>query len=335
MPTVVARSERRRAGAVFAALLIGLGLVAAPLAFSMFDRAPSGGDMIDDFKPFMTSQKLAQYRGFIAEIRAAEQQTGRAVDPVAAENLGLSDAAYKEQLALLADFEQQWPAIDADMSDMLDTMQSNLANFDGVAALPPFPLFPFFFLLPGIMIAVIAALALRARSHGRAPRRLVIAIAVLGIGLVAAPAIFQMFSRAPGGREMIDDFRPLMTRKKVTTIQGYFLTIGNGEAQIRNDALPAADLETGSAPAVERFSEDWPTINSELSPMVGTMADNLDNYADVDALPRFDLFPWFFVAPGLALIGLALAARASRGSPADDRVAPMFDVRSPIHQEAP
>jgi hypothetical protein len=48
------------------------------------------------------------------------------------------------------------------------------------------------------------------------------------------------------------------------------------------------------------------------------MADNLDNYADVDALPRFDLFPWFFVAPGLLLIGLALVARSSRRATEDD-----------------
>jgi hypothetical protein len=47
--------------------------------------------------------------------------------------------------------------------------------------------------------------------------------------------------------------------------------------------------------------------------MIGTMADNVDNFADVDALPAFPLFPWFFVIPGVMIAGLALYA--GRGDP--------------------
>jgi hypothetical protein len=39
--------------------------------------------------------------------------------------------------------------------------------------------------------------------------------------------------------------------------------------------------------------------------LVTTMEGNVGNYGDVDSLPDFRLFTWFFVIPGLLLVGLA------------------------------
>jgi len=142
----------------------------------------------------------------------------------------------------------------------------------------------------------------------------VIAIVVFGLGVVAAPAIFQMFDRAPKGADMIDDFRSLMTDQKLRTIQGYFVTLGAGEGNVRTAALPAIEVAAPAgqnpAPAAERFpavtrwSEDWPTI--------GVMSDNAGNYAAVDALPPFWMFPWFFVIPGLMIAGAGVLAGLPR-----------------------
>jgi len=43
--------------------------------------------------------------------------------------------------------------------------------------------------------------------------------------------------------------------------------------------------------------------------MIGAMSDNVDNYDAIKSLPSFKLFPWFFVVPGLLIIGLALVRR--------------------------
>jgi len=37
-----------------------------------------------------------------------------------------------------------------------------------------------------------------------------------------------------------------------------------------------------------------------------TMKANVDNYAQVDSLPNFNLFTWFFVVPGVLLVILSL-----------------------------
>jgi hypothetical protein len=305
-------------------VVLGLGVAAAPFVFSMFERAPKGRDMIEEFRPFMTRAEVDKFRGFLREIGAATNEAKATVDPAAASKLGLTPAQYGQRVQYLGTLERAWPGIDRDMSDMLDRMQRNLGSYAGVDALPPFSLFPWFFVIPGVLVVGFSGWALVAARRGKGAKGgALVAVIVIGAGLVAAPAVFQMFTRAPHGGDMIDDFRPLMTRRKLSTIQGYFITLGNGESDLRSIAVPAAALPTRSTPAADRFVTDWPRINREMSPFVGVMADNLDNFAAVDALPPFALFPWFFVIPGVSIAGLGFVAlRRSRREQPDIPLAP-------------
>jgi len=310
-------SQGNRRWAFVAALVLGLGLAAAPVAFQMFSRAPKGGDMIDAFEPYMRPAKIGQFQGYIAAIRAADVEVDDSLVPVLEDQLGLDEAAIGKQFPQLEGLRNGWPTIDADMSDMLTKMERNIENYDAVAALPPFPLFPWFFVAPGLMIAGFAVWGLRSSGRGNTRRRAAIALIVMGLGVVAAPAIFQMFSRAPKGADMIDDFRSLMTIEKLRSIQGYFVTMASGEGDLRNGVVPALATEEGvpdativaEFPDIEVFIDDWPTMFTEFAPMIGTMQENVPNYEAVDALPPFGLFPWFFVVPGLLVAGLGIAAR--------------------------
>ena len=290
-----------------AVLVLGIGLAFAPVAFKMFDRAPKGGDMIDEFAPYMDEAKMAQFRGYLAQMNETR-------DAVIALDRAVDDETLAEHPAVGA-FIEEYPGISDDMGSMLDTMEGNLGNYRGVAALPPFPLFPWFFVMPGAMLALAGALWLR---HPEATRPGVVA-AFLGVGLLAAPMMFQMFTRAPGGSEMIGDFESLMTTERVGQIQGYFLVLGSAEGDLRRQVVPAwqeadtADPETLAV--LTEFSQDWPTISNQMAPMIGTMADNVDNFAAVVALPDFALFPWFFVFPGVLVLGVALVDRRRRGVP--------------------
>jgi len=306
------------------ALVIGLGLIAAPAVFQMFSRAPKGGEMIDDFRQYMTQQNVDKFQGYMGEIDAADKELGAKLPGLLQARAGIAASDVAGRFPSLTSFEQQWPKINADMGDdMLVTIERMVPNFAAVDALPPFPLFPWFFVLPGAFVAIVAALALRRDRRGRPARPFVLGVAALGLAIVLAPAVFQMFSRAPQGKEMIDEFRPLMTASRVSTIQGYFLVIGAGEGEVRTQVEPllarsgvTADQWASELPAVARFSRDWPKISNEFAPMIGAMSDNLDNYAAVDALPPFSLFPWFFVVPGLLIAGLAIAADTRRNAEA-------------------
>ncbi len=300
-------ADATRRWPAIAILVLGIGLAVAPLAFGMFERAPKGGDMIDGFAPYMDEAKMAQFRGFLAqmdETRAGVIHLDATID----------DGTVAEHPAMGA-FIEEYPGISDDMGSMLDTMEDNLGNYRGVAALPPFPLFPWFFVMPGAMLALAGALWLR---YPLATRPGVVA-AFLGVGLLAAPMMFQMFTRAPGGAEMIGDFESLMTTERVNQMQGYFLVIGSAEGDLRRQIVPAwqdaADADPATLAVLTDFSQDWPTISNQMAPMIGTMADNVDNFAAVVALPDFALFPWFFLLPGVLVVGVAMVDRRRRGVP--------------------
>ncbi len=315
---------RSRNVPIIAALVVGIGMIVAPFVFQMFGRAPLGGDMIDDFEPYMTIEKVEQFRGYLEEIDAANTESIESLRVALVESGAVAEADYDVVLASVVNLNEQWPAVDADMTDLIDRMEGNLDNYAAVAALPPFPMFPWFFVVPGALIVVAAGVALyQRRTPSNRARPALWVLFGLGIAVTAAPVAFQMFDRAPQGADMIDDFRPMMTRERVQAVQGYFITLGAAEGQLRANALPLLAEAGGDPtgfPAISQWSTDWPTILTNFNPMVATMSDNVDNYEAVDALPSFDLFPWFFVIPGALVAILALVAMRSR-PPAADEVA--------------
>lgn len=297
----------RRSAALIALVVLGLALAAAPVAFRMFERAPKGATMLADFKPFMTGPRLDGFQRDIAEIGAAVHE----VDAKVAARLGAEGVANADYRAL----HERWPVIDADMTDLLTKVQDNLGNYQAVAALPSFRLFPWFFVIPGLLIAGLAALALR-RPGRRRP--LAVALAVLGIGLVAAPFAFQMFGRAPQGGRMMSAFKSIETRETVTRIQDYFSTMASGQGAIRLQIEPALVKSGLSAaqvreqfPAVGALDRDWVHILNDMTPMIGAMSDNVTSYQAIAALPPFPLFPWFFAIPGVIVLGLAASVLAA------------------------
>jgi hypothetical protein len=303
---------------LIALAVIGLGLAAAPLIFKMFDRGPQGAVMIEEFKPFMTDARLNGFQQHLRDIDAGVRQAhGR----VAVTLEGHGKAAHRrfdKRFESFAELDRAWPAINADMSAMLTTIHANVGNYQAVAALPSFKLFPWFFVIPGLLVALLALVALRAPGSRGKIRWALVAV---GIGLVLAPVVFHMFDRAPKGGHMMTAFKPIETRKKVETVQGYFGTIAVGQGALRLDIVPALRRAGFDArqikqrfPAVATFNRRWVPILNDLTPMIGAMSDNVDNYEAVAALPPFPLFPWFFVIPGLLIAGLALASRPKGGA---------------------
>lgn len=303
-----------RRGLIIAALVVGLGMVLAPAVFRMFTRAPSGASMIDDFRPYMEPEQIQLFEGYMTEIGDAVTETEDTLVADLSDAGAIDPATFATDYALVANFLDQWPSIDEDMSDMLVTMDENRGNYAAVDALPSFDLFPWFFVIPGVLVALTATVVLvRDRTgHSVAVGRWI--LVGLGVAIVLAPVAFQMFTRAPKGGDMINDFRSMMTREQVEDVQGYFITLGTGEGQVRTALLPLAD-DPDSYAAITRFNDDWPTITGDFAPMIGTMSDNVDNFADVDALPPFPLFPWFFVIPGALIAGFGLFAGRARSSP--------------------
>lgn len=298
----------KRGGRVLIGILVafGVGLVAAPGVFQMFTRAPLGAEMINEFRPFMTEKRLDAFASHLGTIDAAHREIAGADLP---QRLGVTTEEFRGQFPEVARFQSEWPAIFQDMDGMLANIRANLDNFAAIDALPSFVMFPWFFVIPGVAIAALAFGANRDVSKDKRPGGKLWLLVAFGLAVAIAPAPFAMFTRAPLGGEMIEEFRPLMTAPRVADIQGYFLTIGAAEGELRNSVAPALQPGFSSQfPETARFLEAWPGIAANFAPMVGTMSDNVDNFAAVGALPPFSLFPWFFVIPGLVIAAVAFAS---------------------------
>jgi hypothetical protein len=285
----------------------------------MFARAPAGGDMIDDFDRYMSVEEIEKFRGYLALVDAADTEAADDLLPAVVETGAVRADEVATTFTATNTLHEQWPDIDADMQDLLDTMDANLGNFDSVASLPPFALFPWFFFVPGMLVGIGALLTRAMVRRGGSARVGTTVLVLLGLGIALAPAMFQMFNRAPDGADMIDDFRPMMIDERVTRVQGYFITMGAAEGELRNKVLPLVAEQEVVTPtgSTTQFSDEWPTIVGDFAPMVATMGDNVDNFEGIDALPSFSLFPWFFVLPGLLIAALALVAGRSVSLPTE------------------
>jgi len=131
-----------------------------------------------------------------------------------------------------------------------------------------------------------------------------------------------MFQRAPDGGHMMTAFENIETTQNVQQIQGYFGSMAVGQGAIRLEIVPALESSGLDAaqvsvrfPAVATLDADWVHILNDMTPMIGVMSDNVANYQAIASLPPFPLFPWFFVLPGVLVVGLALVDGVTRPSP--------------------
>jgi hypothetical protein len=74
-------------------------------------------------------------------------------------------------------------------------------------------------------------------------------------------------------------------------------------------ALPQMQTDFGGLLSVMsnnvEIFQQVPAGLEHYEPLVTTMQSNVDNYNRANSLPNFRLFTWFFVVPGLLLLGLS------------------------------
>jgi hypothetical protein len=136
-------------------IVLGLGLIAAPLTFHMFQRAPAGGRMMTAFENIETTQNVQQIQGYFGTMAVGQGAIRLEIVPALAAS-GLGQAQIAAQFPAVAALDGDWVHILNDMTPMIGAMSDNVANYQAIASLPPFALFPWFFVLPGVLVAGLA-----------------------------------------------------------------------------------------------------------------------------------------------------------------------------------
>jgi hypothetical protein len=327
---VAAVGQKRWPLAVLA--VIGIALILAPVAFGMFTKAPDGASMMTSFSPFMTRHRLDGFQADMRYVGNAVAQGQRAIRAAGRTPAGARTVA--RVAPPFATFARQWQAVNSDMGGMLVKIKANLPNYQAVAALPSFRAFPWFFLIPGAILLIVAAIGLARSTAWRALRWVAV---VLGLALVLTPVGVQMFSRAPKGAQMMSTFKTIETRQHLRRIQSYFsdMAVGQGLVQLqlvpalRHTGLSTAQIQA-RYPALNALDANWIHILNDMTPMIAAMSNNIANYQAISSLPSFRLFPWFFLLPGLIVIAIALVGARRGGSGGAERERP--GLFNPVNQ---
>jgi hypothetical protein len=150
------------------------------------------------------------------------------------------------------------------------------------------------------------------------------AVALVGAALIAFPFATDMLARTPKGADMITAFKPYMRASRLASYELDVRQLDEGftQAAAKGHALLSPHTGTTAArrqfeasdPELIQFEQQWPQARSTLDGLIGTIQANRDNYEAVAALPRFTLFPWFFIVPGAILLLLAAAALLAPGA---------------------
>ena len=172
-----------------------------------------------------------------------------------------------------------------------------------------------------------ASVAASARFLGVARARgalVPLAVARVGVALVVFPFATRMLDRAPKGAHMIAAFEPYMKPARLAAYktdvrqldEGFTQAASGGPGLLSPHASAAVARERlqSNAPGLVQFQGQWPQVKGTLDRLLATISANRSNYDAVAALPRFTLFPWFFIIPGALLIALAAGALVAPGA---------------------
>lgn len=335
--------------AAWAVLLVGIGMMVAPSIFGMWQRAPRGAQMIKGFSTIMTARNVPVIAGYGRVVLGGFGNAPAIVQDAAAHfSGGKTQVSYQQatdfiqqrpDLGALAYLQKQLPTLGPPFSTLLSVLNKDQPYFAGMVGLPNFTLFPFFFVIPGLILAVGAVIYLRRLGSGDPvrPRKVARLLSVVGLLLILAPLVpmppgfHSIRTVGPHGAAMLKDFespvgdlgsnQAIMSMATVKQFDGYVAAMRVASREIvpavQDAAASFAGRSVSSGEALAFLASD-PNLSlayrlaTGFSPMyatfhriLSTMAKDMGDYQAVVALPSFSLFPWFFIAPGIIVLALA------------------------------
>ncbi|AMT69737.1 hypothetical protein [Mycobacteroides immunogenum] len=289
-------------------IVFGVLLFALPVLTGMFTRAAGGQQLLTEFRPFVSAEVLAKFRGYLDTVDAArtDVQATRAT----------AGGHYER----LDSFVTQYPSIRNDMNGLLDAVGGQVHNYEQLRAVGPFDVLPFLLAVPGLVLIGAGVWGLRrTRDNEKALGARILAVLAAAV-LIVVPFADGLFTRAPAGAQLIDAFTPIMTHERVAAVQQHFVVLVAAEGELDTQFL--GDLRrqdpARAVPGIDAFVSQWQPMTADFASLIGVMADNVDNFGRVVALDRitapfgfrsFNYFGWFFLVPGVLAAVVALDSK--------------------------
>ncbi len=304
--------------------VVGFLLALVPLAGGMFHPTTQAKTMISDFAPFMTTEGLDGFRADLARLDDVRSATTR-IDAA----LGTDPARYEQ----LARFRAQYPTIDASMTAVIDEISGARADYRRLSDLQPLDAIPYVPLGFGLVLLAIGLWGWRGARSGRRPIAAVVVGSIAAVGLIAIPLVTPLSSDAAAAGPLVSRFDSVLTQQKVREVQGYVVVLVGAVGEIDSRYLSEARAASQNSPrraqiesdltVVTDLSRQWPRVSSGFAALLGTMNNNLENFAGVARLNSrteslgfgaFAALPWVLVGcGGIAALLVGAGGRGIRG----------------------
>lgn len=177
--------------ALWAVLVIGVALIVLPFAISLPSKASHGQTMMDQFRPIMQPASVTKtvnyYNKTFTPLRPVAIGGVAAAGEVPQLIGALSKQLHMTPVQLQQFLGKSFPATAALLGNLpkltpvftnvppgLDhylplvrTMQANVGNYASIDSLPNFRLFTWFFVIPGVLLVLLAGIPLVAERRAR------------------------------------------------------------------------------------------------------------------------------------------------------------------------
>jgi hypothetical protein len=165
-------------------------------------------------------------------------------------------------------------------------------------------------------------------------------VLVIGIALIVAPLAMGLPGKAAAGERMMGDFQPIMAPDQVQQTADYYFNVftplgqitpvftnanatkfqnylqGMQTAGIKIPPAAAKDFTglVGMMKQAVPIATQVPAGLAHYKPLVTTMQGNVSDFKQINSLPSFNLFAWFFMVPGVLLLLLSGAGLWNAGA---------------------
>ena len=139
-------------------LVVGLGLIAAPFGYQMFDRAPAGANMMSAFEPVLTRANVTTFQGHMQTFAGMKSDINKMI-PALAQQMKITPDQMNQMIGKqfpgIANGVKQMDKMGQDFNTVITVMDQNVDNFQKADKLPMSTM-PWFFVIAGGALVVLS-----------------------------------------------------------------------------------------------------------------------------------------------------------------------------------
>jgi hypothetical protein len=308
-----------------------VALLVSVVANDLFAVGPAFEEMVEDFRPLMTDEAIAQMRSDIAAMGVVHEEFTTQLLPAVAGQLGVPPEQFAEQLNTAYPSVAQGLAVMPQAGEQFvvvaDTLDANQENFASADAIPttslPATSVPWGMTLAGLACIIVGAVMFFTARIGA-----VIAI-ILGLALVIVPFALSLPEKAADADQLNENLEPVYTEELVVAGGAAVQALGAMGAQLQTETLPDLATQLGLAPEeLQAFlGENFPATAAMLggfeemlgrfSTTVAVFEANLDNYETLKPVAFVPIVWTIIIGGAVVLIAGIVALIIARREPAE------------------